>query len=175
MPLLTVERLIVEGLAKTFHLRRSDIGLVTQFPPARPRVAAEDIAAAPQRFAPQRFAPLRVAGASADRAIGETRHRLAACGLREALWRAVPGTFSGAEKQRVDLARALIRPPRLLLPDAPTATLDAQARAAPAQRPAALKTRGVATIGVSHRPGDVARLINRTIDLTPSEVAHVAE
>ncbi|WP_263398758.1 ATP-binding cassette domain-containing protein [Salipiger aestuarii] len=170
MPLLTVERLIVEGLAKTFHLRRSDIGLVTQFPTARPRVAAEDIAAAPQRFA-----PLRVAGASADRAIGETRHRLAACGLREALWRAVPGTFSGAEKQRVDLARALIRPPRLLLPDAPTATLDAQARAAPAQRPAALKTRGVATIGVSHRPGDVARLINRTIDLTPSEVAHVAE
>jgi alpha-D-ribose 1-methylphosphonate 5-triphosphate synthase subunit PhnL len=147
------------------HLRRSEIGFVTQFLTARPRVAAEDIVAE----------PLRVAGEPTARATEQARHWLAAFGLRKALWRAYPSTFSGGEQQKVNLARALICPPRLLLLDEPTASLDADARAALVQRLADLKTEGVAMIGVFHHPGDVARLIDRTIDLSPSEVAHVAE
>lgn len=147
------------------HLRRSEIGFVTQFLTARPRVAAEDIVAE----------PLRASGQTAAAALNEARHWLEAFGVRKALWRAYPSTFSGGEQQKVNLARALIRPPRLLLLDEPTASLDATARAALVARLDQLKTQGVAMIGVFHHPADVATLIDRTIDLTPSEVAHVAE
>lgn len=147
------------------HLRRSEIGFVTQFLTARPRVTAEDIVAE----------PLRAAGVTADQALAEARHWLAAFGVKPALWGAYPSTFSGGEQQKVNLARELIRPPRLLLLDEPTASLDRHARAALIDRLAQLKSDGVAMIGVFHHPGDVAGLIDRRLDLTPQETAHVAE
>jgi alpha-D-ribose 1-methylphosphonate 5-triphosphate synthase subunit PhnL len=54
-----------------------------------------------------------------------------------------------------------------LLLDEPTASLDANARAALVQRLADLKAQGTAMIGVFHHPGDVEYLIDRVIDLTP--------
>ena len=146
-------------------LRRAEIGFVTQFLTARPRVSAEEIVAE----------PLRAAGMAADAALAQAHHWLAAFGVKPALWSAFPSTFSGGEQQKVNLARALIRPPRLLLLDEPTASLDRHARAALIDRLAQLKSDGVAMIGVFHHPGDVAQLIDRTIDLTPQEASHVAE
>ncbi len=138
-------------------LRRTGIGFVTQFLVARPRVSAEALVAE----------PLRLAGTPQDEALAQARHWLAAFGVRQALWPAYPTTFSGGEQQKVNLARALIRPQRLLLLDEPTASLDAAARAALIDRLADLKARGTAMIGVFHHPGDVAELIDREIDLTP--------
>lgn len=138
-------------------LRRTEIGFVTQFLTARPRVSAEALVAE----------PLRLAGHDAEHAGREARHWLHAFGVKEDLWPAYPSTFSGGEQQKVNLARALILPQRLLLLDEPTASLDVSARAALVRRLADLKSQGTAMIGVFHHPGDVAALIDREIDLTP--------
>ncbi len=139
------------------YLRRTEIGFVTQFLTARPRVSAEALVAE----------PLRRAGESEVAALHTAREWLATFGVKEKLWRAYPATFSGGEQQKVNLARALIRPQKLLLLDEPTASLDAQARAALVNRLASLKASGTAMIGVFHHPGDVAHLIDTEINLTP--------
>lgn len=142
-------------------LRREEIGFVTQFLNARPRVAAQDIVAE----------PLRLAGIAQDEALDQARHWLDQFGVRPELWRAYPSTFSGGEQQKVNLARALILPQRLLLLDEPTASLDAGAREALVRRLSDLKAHGVAIIGVFHHPGDVAALIDREINLNTKVVA----
>ncbi|MEL6677356.1 MAG: ATP-binding cassette domain-containing protein [Pseudomonadota bacterium] len=139
------------------HLRRTEIGFVTQFLQPRPRVSAEALVAE----------PLRVSGVAPASALDRARAALAAFGVKQDLWRAYPTTFSGGEQQKVNLARALILPQKLLLLDEPTASLDANARAALVSRLAELKAVGTAMIGVFHHPGDVAHLIDRTVDLTP--------
>lgn len=146
-------------------LRREEIGFVTQFLNARPRVAAQDIVAE----------PLLLAGTSQAEALDQARHWLDQFGVRPELWRAYPSTFSGGEQQKVNLARALILPQKLLLLDEPTASLDIGARAALVRRLSDLKAQGVAIIGVFHHPGDVAELIDREINLNTNVVADQSE
>lgn len=143
------------------HLRRTEIGFVTQFLTARPRVSAEDLVAE----------PLRLAGTSAGDALKEARHWLGTFGVKPDLWAAYPTTFSGGEQQKVNLARALILPQKLLMLDEPTASLDVNARAALVARLSDLKSSGTAMIGVFHHPEDVQHLIDRVIDLTPNAPA----
>jgi alpha-D-ribose 1-methylphosphonate 5-triphosphate synthase subunit PhnL len=139
------------------HLRRTEIGFVTQFLQARPRVSAEAIVAE----------PLRLHGVAVEEALAQARAALETFGVKPDLWKAYPTTFSGGEQQKVNLARALILPQKLLLLDEPTASLDAHARAALVARLAELKAAGTAMIGVFHHPGDVEKLIDRVVDLTP--------
>lgn len=136
-------------------LRRREIGFVTQFLNARPRVAAEELVAE----------PLRLAGTPHAEALVEARRWLGAFGVKKQLWAAYPSTFSGGEQQKVNLARALILPQRLLLLDEPTASLDRDARKALVERLGELKAAGVAMIGVFHHPEDVTHLIDREIHL----------
>lgn len=139
------------------HLRRTEIGFVTQFLTARPRVSAEAIVAE----------PLRLAGWEQDAALEAARTALRTFGVKPDLWAAYPTTFSGGEQQKVNLARALILPQKLLMLDEPTASLDANARAALVARLQELKDQGTAMIGVFHHPDDVMHLIDRVVDLTP--------
>ncbi len=139
-------------------LRAREIGFVTQFLQARPRVAAEDLVAE----------PLRLAGEAEAAAREAARAELAAFGVAEPLWAAFPSTFSGGERQKVNLALALIAPRRLLLLDEPTASLDAGARAALVDRIERLKAAGVAMIGVFHHASDVAELVDRELRLDPA-------
>lgn len=139
------------------HLRRTEIGFVTQFLTARPRVSAEAIVAE----------PLRLAGWDQDTALKEARKALETFGVKPDLWAAYPTTFSGGEQQKVNLARALILPQKLLMLDEPTASLDANARGALVARLQELKDEGTAMIGVFHHPDDVLHLIDRIVDLTP--------
>lgn len=144
------------------RLRREEIGFVTQFLQARPRVAAEALVAEPARRA-----------GDAD-ATDKARAALDAFGLRRALWGAYPATFSGGEQQKVNLARATLLPRRLLLLDEPTASLDAGARAALLERLSALKAQGTAMVGVFHHPGDVAALIDREVALPGAQTEDAA-
>ncbi len=139
------------------HLRRTEIGFVTQFLTARPRVSAKAIVAE----------PLRLAGWDAAAALETACASLQMFGVKPDLWAAYPTTFSGGEQQKVNLARALILPQRLLMLDEPTASLDAAARGALVARLEELKAQGTAMIGVFHHPDDVMHLIDKTVDLTP--------
>ena len=139
------------------HLRRTEIGFVTQFLTARPRVSAEAIVAE----------PLRLDGWDQDTALEAARKALGTFGVKPDLWAAYPTTFSGGEQQKVNLARALILPQKLLMLDEPTASLDANARGALVARLQELKNQGTAMIGVFHHPDDVMHLIDRVVDLTP--------
>ncbi len=139
------------------YLRRTEIGFVTQFLTARPRVSAEGIVAE----------PLRLAGWEPEAALNDARKALETFGVKPDLWAAYPTTFSGGEQQKVNLARALILPQKLLLLDEPTASLDANARSALVARLQELKDLGTAMIGVFHHPDDVLHLIDCIVDLTP--------
>lgn len=44
--------------------------------------------------------------------------------LQEELWDIYPQTFSGGERLRLNLAHAMVKRPRLMLLDEPTASLD---------------------------------------------------
>lgn len=138
-------------------LRHTEIGHVTQFLRPRPRVSAVELVAE----------PLLQADTAWDDAQDEARYWLEAFGLKPEIWGAYPTTFSGGEQQKVNVARALIRPPRLLLLDEPTASLDTDARVALVRRLAELKASGVAMIGVFHHPEDVAHLVDRDVLLQP--------
>jgi alpha-D-ribose 1-methylphosphonate 5-triphosphate synthase subunit PhnL len=136
-------------------LRREEIGFVTQFLRPRPRVSALELVAEPL---------LDTVGEQP--AMEQAEAILLDFGLKRELWQAYPATFSGGEQQKVNLARALIRPRRLLLLDEPTASLDAATRESLARRLADLKAQGVAMIGVFHHPEDVAHLIDDEVQLS---------
>lgn len=148
-------------------LRREELGFVTQFLRPRPRVSAVELVAE----------PLLGAGMDWNTATEKARRMLADFGLKEELWHAYPTTFSGGEQQKVNLARALIAPRRLLLLDEPTASLDATTRQSLQQRLTELKAHGVAMIGVFHHPEDISSLIDTEIRLTAAdeELAHVVD
>jgi alpha-D-ribose 1-methylphosphonate 5-triphosphate synthase subunit PhnL len=136
-------------------LRNEEIGFVTQFLRPRPRVSALELVAE----------PLLAAGMEETEARAEAEVLLSNFGLKEDLWEAYPTTFSGGEQQKVNLARALVTPRRLLLLDEPTASLDIATREALAKRLEELKDQGVAMIGVFHHPEDVAHLIDDEVPL----------
>jgi alpha-D-ribose 1-methylphosphonate 5-triphosphate synthase subunit PhnL len=152
-------------------LRRDELGFVTQFLRPRPRVTAVELVAE----------PLLAADNTYDESLQAAQDLLSRFGLKRDLWSAYPTTFSGGEQQKVNLARALIQPRRLLLLDEPTASLDSTARRALAAQLRELKARGVAMIAVLHHPEDVAGLVDDEIHLevpdsaTAQEMAHVAE
>lgn len=139
-------------------LRREEIGYVSQFLRPRPRTSALQLVSE---------------GSSGEHGLEAAREALSDLGLRRELWHAYPSTFSGGEQQKVNLARALVRPQRLLLLDEPTASLDASARIALARRLLALKEQGVALLGVFHHPGDVAGMIDGEVQVTSQENVQV--
>ncbi len=148
-------------------LRRQELGFVTQFLRPRPRVSALELVAE----------PLVDSGMKWEQAIESAKDTLSSFGLKTELWPAYPTTFSGGEQQKVNLARALIAPRRLLLLDEPTASLDTDTRRSLQTRLAELKAAGVALIGVFHHPEDVLHLIDCEIQLrsTHEELTHVAD
>jgi alpha-D-ribose 1-methylphosphonate 5-triphosphate synthase subunit PhnL len=141
-------------------LREREIGFVTQFMHCLPRKSALDVVAAPR---------VRL-GAAVDEARAEARALLARLDVPERLWSLPPATFSGGEKQRVNLARGLITRPRLLLLDEPTASLDQQATARVIALLEEIKRDGVGMLAIFHHPALVERLAERTVRLAPPHI-----
>ncbi|WP_211745641.1 ATP-binding cassette domain-containing protein [Paenibacillus sp. Marseille-Q4541] len=96
------------------HLRRYEIGYVSQFLSVMPRTTARELV---------RQAVLEM-GHDLEFAEDETVRMLTHFELERGLWDSYPATFSGGEKLRLNIARAMVKRPRLLLLDEPTASLD---------------------------------------------------
>ncbi|EEA00992.1 phosphonate C-P lyase system protein PhnL [Burkholderia sp. H160] len=141
-------------------LRKSEIGFVTQFLHCLPRKAAVDVVAE----------PLLVRGATRAEARDNARELLDALNVPERLWEVPPATFSGGEKQRVNLARGLVARPRLLLLDEPTASLDPRTTDKVVEILQGIKAEGVAMLAIFHHPDLVARLADQVIELAPPVV-----
>ncbi|GGD97751.1 phosphonate C-P lyase system protein PhnL [Aureimonas endophytica] len=137
------------------RLRFTTIGYVSQFLRAVPRVPALDVVAEPllQRGLGQDEARRRAAA---------LLHRLR---LPEALFGLPPATFSGGEKQRVNIARGFVTDHPILLLDEPTASLDAENRDTVAGMIEEKLARGTAILGIFHDEVVRARVATRIIDV----------
>jgi len=133
---------------RVIRLRRSEISYVTQFLKVLPRVTTVDIVAD----------PLIVQGVSAKEARDTARQFLTRLNIPSRLFDAFPVTFSGGEQQRVNIARAVIGRPRLLLLDEPTASLDPSATTVVLEMLHELKVQGTSMVAVFH-DRDVAERI----------------
>jgi len=121
-------------------LRRKEIGYVSQFLQAIPRTSAREIVAQSAMEAGQGRAEAQESSAA----------MLSHFELDERLWDCYANTFSGGEKLRLNIARAMVKEPRLLLMDEPTASLDEHSKERVREIMAALKERGATMLGVFH-------------------------
>jgi alpha-D-ribose 1-methylphosphonate 5-triphosphate synthase subunit PhnL len=140
---------------RIIELRRDEIGFVTQFLHFLPRQSTQDVVAQ----------PLIKQGVSIDDARQRARAILARMNLPERLWNISPATFSGGEKQRVNLARGLLAKPRLLLLDEPTASLDPDTTERVVDLIEELKNEGVAMLAIFHQPALVERLADYVVEM----------
>lgn len=139
------------------QLRRSELGFVTQFLHCVPRRPADEVVAE----------PLILRGMALSEALAQARELLRRLNVPERLWRLPPATFSGGEKQRVNLARGLIAKPRLLLLDEPTASLDKATTGQVIELLREFKQAGVAMVAIFHDPELVTALADAEYRLSP--------
>ena len=133
--------------------RQYTIGYVSQFLRVIPRVPALEVASE----------PLMEIGVSAEAAAEKVRSLFIDLNLPERLWSLSPTTFSGGEKQRVNIARAFAVDRPILLLDEPTAALDAANRAAVIRLIEEKKAQGCGLVGIFHDADVRARVCNRTL------------
>ena len=140
---------------RLLDIRRHEIAFVTQFLHVLPRQSCEEVVAQ----------PLMVQGVARQDALERARTMLAALNVPEALWGIAPATFSGGEKQRVNLARGFVFGARLLLLDEPTASLDPYTTELVVAQLQKLKQQGVAMLAIFHQPELVERLADSLVEL----------
>jgi alpha-D-ribose 1-methylphosphonate 5-triphosphate synthase subunit PhnL len=122
------------------RVRKNEMTYCSQFLQVIPRVPALDVVAS----------GLVARGNSLDDARRATSECFERLSLPADLWDAYPSTFSGGEQQRVNIARAMISRPRLLLVDEPTASLDLRTKGAVIEMLLDLKKAGTSLILISH-------------------------
>ncbi|MDR2111405.1 MAG: phosphonate C-P lyase system protein PhnL [Spirochaetaceae bacterium] len=137
------------------RLRHTEIAYVSQFFHVMPRVSALEIL----------MEPLFVRGVSRKEALETAKTMLARAGLGKNLWEMYPATFSGGEKQRLNILHAIVSKPRLLLLDEPTASLDRSYKERVIEMILALKAEGTAMVGVFHDRDALPALSDRRYDL----------
>lgn len=138
---------------QVLQLRRREIGFVSQFLKVEPRVPAEMVVAG----------PLLRRGVARDEALSRARELLERLDVSPKLWASFPTLFSGGEQQRVNIARALISRPRLLLADEPTSALDSANTGRVVELLTEARAAGTTIVGVFHDIELIERLADRAV------------
>lgn len=144
-------------------LRGDAIGYTSQFLDEIPRVPAVDVVAR----------PLREQGMQLDDARDHAEMLLSRLQLPEELWDAYPATFSGGERQRVNLAQAIAPQPNLLLLDEPTSALDPETRHAAIDLLREYLNEETTVIGVFHNTEVVEAVADRVIVLDQAKLQRI--
>lgn len=137
------------------QVRQKTLGYVSQFLRVIPRVPALTVAAE----------PLIQLGATEDAAYTKVANLLSRLNLPKPLWKLSPTTFSGGEKQRVNIARAFAVDYPVLLLDEPTSALDADNREVVMQLIEERKAQGAALVGIFHDDEVRQRVCDRALTL----------
>jgi alpha-D-ribose 1-methylphosphonate 5-triphosphate synthase subunit PhnL len=145
------------------ELRGKAIGYTSQFLDEIPRVPAVDVVAR----------PLIERDTQVTEARKRARELLAALQVPEELWEAYPATFSGGERQRVNLAQALAPKPDLLLLDEPTSALDPETRDAAIDLLGAYLDAETTVVGVFHDVDVVETVADRVVVLDDGRLREV--
>lgn len=121
-------------------LRKFEIGYVSQFLNVMPRMTARKIVEQSVLEMGKTKVEAEIIAAQA----------LKQFDLDESIWDNYPVTFSGGEKLRLNIARAIVKKPRLLLLDEPTASLDQESKLKVRKAIEQLKAEGTTLIGIFH-------------------------
>ncbi|CCQ32251.1 ABC transporter nucleotide binding-ATPase protein [Halorhabdus tiamatea SARL4B] len=147
------------------RLRENAIGYTSQFLTEIPRVPAVDVVAR----------PLREQGMATDVARQRAEELLSRLQLPSELWEAYPATFSGGERQRVNLAQALATDPDLLLLDEPTSALDPDTREAAIELLRDALDDGTTVIGVFHNADVVEAVADRVVVVDQARLQRIVD
>ena len=145
-------------------LRKEVMGYVSQFLRVIPRVCCLDVV----------MEPALARGWSRADAQARAEQLLTRLGIPKRLWGLAPGTFSGGEQQRVNIARGFIVSWPILLLDEPTASLDDKNRQVVLELIQEAKAAGSAIIGIFHDAIAREAVMDRRIALTSLELSDVA-
>lgn len=125
---------------EVIYLRKHEIGYVSQFLSVMPRTTSHQIV---------EQAVIEM-GREKEYAKVEAEKMLRHFDLDKELWDSYPNTFSGGEKLRLNIARAMVKRPRLLLLDEPTASLDNASKLRVRELIEQLKNQGTTMLGIFH-------------------------
>ncbi len=137
------------------YLRKYEMGYVSQFLNVMPRTTARELV---------EQAVIEM-GKSKSEAENAAKQALTHFELDSELWDNYPNTFSGGEKLRLNIARAIVKQPRLLLLDEPTASLDDQSKQKVREIIEKLKQDGTTLLGIFHDLAFMDGLCNEVYDL----------
>ncbi|RSK55179.1 phosphonate C-P lyase system protein PhnL [Bacillus canaveralius] len=136
-------------------IRKHEIGYVSQFLNVMPRITAIEVVAE----------ALMEMGKNEYDAINQAKNILAHFKLPDSLWDSYPRTFSGGEKLRLNLAQAMVKRPKLLLLDEPTASLDDASKESVKEMIIQLKDEGTSMIGIFHDIDFMETVVDRQYNL----------
>jgi alpha-D-ribose 1-methylphosphonate 5-triphosphate synthase subunit PhnL len=136
---------------QVIYLRKHEIGYVSQFLHVIPRTTAREIIEQ----------SVLETGQDRGYAAEQAQAMLGHFEMDRELWDTYPKTFSGGEKLRLNIARAMAKRPRLLLLDEPTASLDQYNKEKVRSLIRQLKRDGTTMLGIFHDIEFMAGLCDR--------------
>lgn len=149
------------GDREMINLRKKEIGYVSQFLKTLPRITAIELV----------VHSLIESGFEKDCAYDMAKDILTQFEIKENLWDSYPNNFSGGEKLRLNLAQAMVKKPRLLLLDEPTASLDNQSKIYVKEKMLELKNQGTTMIGIFHDIEFMETVIDKTFTMTKGTIS----